>query len=157
MRGRLLEVVAWWPLLVGIWLLTLSSVNTSDLSFAAGAAVPCAAFATMARRAIAGSWRPDPRWARWIPTLLAAIVTDSVRVFGAAIRGARTRHVPGRFIHVPLPDPGAPRRTAHQALATLTVSATPGSFVVDAEPLAHRLTVHGVTGGRPDLTETVAR
>jgi multisubunit Na+/H+ antiporter MnhE subunit len=114
-------------------------------------------FATMARRAIAGSWRPDPRWVRWVPELLAAIAADSLRVFGVAIRGARTRHVPGRLFRVPLPDPGAARRPAHQALATLTVSATPGSFVVDAEPQAHRLTVHGVTRGRPDLTETVAR
>ena len=45
-------MVWWWAALVGVWLVTLSSVNPSEVAISAGAALPCAATAVAARRAM---------------------------------------------------------------------------------------------------------
>ena len=150
MRGRLLETVAWWPLLVGVWVLTLSSVSVSELAFAAAAALPCAALATAARRAIRGSWRADLGWLRWLPALVGALAADTARVLALGLRHARSRQLPAGLSTVELGSSPAGRRSGHAALAALTLSATPGSIVVDddASDRQPELTVHVVGGGR---------
>jgi multisubunit Na+/H+ antiporter MnhE subunit len=154
------EIVAWWALLVGVWVVTLSSVSAPELATAAGAGLICAVATAAARRIIAESWRPDWRWLRWLPAVLAAVVADTWRAFAVAARHLRARQVPGRFVHASLDEPrtGDPAaRAAHLAAATLAVSVTPGSFVLDTDRPGHRITVHAITEGRPELDRVVAR
>jgi hypothetical protein len=62
--GRAVEILCWWVLLTGLWLVTLSSVSAPELLAAGLCAIPCAFTAQTARRAMNGAWRPAPRWSR---------------------------------------------------------------------------------------------
>jgi multisubunit Na+/H+ antiporter MnhE subunit len=155
--GAVVEVAVWWALCVGVWDVTLSGTTGQELVVATAAGLPCAVAAAVARRVVRGAWRVDPRWVRWLPTLAISIVADAWRLLAAAVVHAPSRRMPGHFLDVPLHEPRAGNRAGHLALATLVVSSTPGTFVVDTDPAGHRLTLHSVTSGRPDLAGTVTR
>lgn len=163
-----LEVFWWWGAAVGIWLITLSSVTLPDLVVAVACGLPCALAAWAGRRATGNSWRPRLRWALWLVPLAASIIADEVRLLRQAVlrlavlrlavlRAARTR--PGgewRGIQLPRSEPGTVT-SAHRALASFTVSATPGTFVVDGDPEEDRLVIHSLASGWPHLDRVVSR
>lgn len=105
------EVASWWVVCVGLWLLTLSSISTSEVVVATAAGLPCAVLAVLARRAVEGSWPPRPAWACWLLPLPVAVVADSVRVLGLAAGVLVGRRIPeGEVRRVRLPrdrDEGA--------------------------------------------------
>jgi multisubunit Na+/H+ antiporter MnhE subunit len=154
----MLELIWWWGACVGIWLLTLSSVTPPDLITAAGCGLLCALAARAGRRAMAGRWRPRLAWLTWLPPLLASIVADEVRVIALAARRLAGGPEPGGFKEVAMPA-GQPAdvAAAHRAAAVMTVSAAPGTFVVDADPEEGKLVIHFLADGAPSLDRTVAR
>lgn len=154
--ATLAEIAVWWAMLVGVWLLTLSSsVNAAELVVAGACALPCAVAARLARAAVDGHWRFRLSWLAWTGPLLASAVVDGARVL------AMTLHRPGRervghLFEVSLPDEGDDAHAAgRESIAELTLSTTPGSFVVHGDP--QTLVVHSLTSGRPGLAETVSR
>ena len=159
--GLLLEVPWWMAACTGVWLLTLSSVSWPDLAVAAACAVPCALAARAGRRAVGGHWRPRLRWLAWLAPLAAAIPADLARLFLVAARPAAAQAgdgPPGRFQRITMPrgEP-VPVASARHALATLTISATPGSLVIDSDPAAGTLDLHDLGSGWPHLDQVVAR
>lgn len=155
----LAEVVFWWAACAGVWLLTLSSVTLPEALIAALCALPCAVVAVVARRAVEGSWPVQPGWARWLFPLPAAIVADSARVLGRATLVLAGRRVPSGDEHtVPLHhDRPVWRWRAHQALATVLVTAAPGTVVLDVAEDSGELRVHALGSGRPSMEEVVRR
>jgi multisubunit Na+/H+ antiporter MnhE subunit len=155
------EVLTWWSLLVGVWVLTLSSVATSEMLAATGSALPCAVAATAAREVTGGHWRPSPAWIRWFVRLPVAVVADTGRLLVAAARnvaaGDRDRD-PGELRTIPIAGGGPDDAyAARQALATFAVSFTPGTFVADVDPDHAVLLVHVLASGRPSMAEAVRR
>lgn len=158
-----LEVLWWWGAAVGIWLITLSSVTMPDLVVAVACGLPCALAAWAGRRATGNSWRPRLQWALWLVPLAASIIADEVRLLRLAVLrlavlgAARTRPAEEwRGIQLPRSEPDTVA-SAHRALASFTVSATPGTFVVDGDPEEDRLVIHSLVSGWPHLDRVVTR
>lgn len=153
------EVAFWWAAGVGVWLLTLSSVSLPEALIATGCALPCAVLAVVARRAVDGSWPVRPGWARWLLPLPAAVVADAVRVLGLATLVLVGRRVPAGDEHTVALHRDRPVRRwrARQALATVLVTATPGTVVLDVDEESAELRVHGLGSGRPSMEEVVRR
>lgn len=155
---RVAELVWWWAAAVGVWLLTLSSVNGQDLVVAAACGLPAAVAARSGRRAVGGCWRPRPGWIRWAVTLPPSILADTARVFRTALRHARDERPPGRVREVALPHDGPqPVAAARRALATLALSSTPGAYVVDDDPGGHRLVVHSLSESTSPTEKAITR
>ncbi len=144
----LAEVVIWWAVLLGVWLMSLNAFSYEELGTAAGLALPCAFAARAARIAARGRWRVRPHWARWLPHLPVAVLHDTVAVLRLATK--RDRPEDDSFDEVPL-DGG--QQVAHEALATAVVSSAPGSVVVDAKD--NRLCVHHLPIGETGLSRAV--
>jgi multisubunit Na+/H+ antiporter MnhE subunit len=148
------EVLVWWAILVLTWLGTLNAFSYEELAAAAVLAVPCAIAARLGRRAAGVRWSVDPRWARWLPHLAWAILHDTIAMLAIATRPDQNDD----FDELPLAkQPTKARQAAHEALATATLSATPGAVVIDANDDHDRLTVHTVPIGETGLRRAVTR
>jgi multisubunit Na+/H+ antiporter MnhE subunit len=145
----IMEAFVWSAAMLGVWLLSLSAVSGEDLWIGSGCALVCGVVAVGVRRAITA--RSSATTAAFFgarPALLLplAIAADTAGVLAASVRGERRR---ARLTTVKLPARGAtPRATTRRAIATVLISASPGSIVVDANRETGVLTVHtfGQTG-----------
>lgn len=158
------EVITWWALLVGVWVTTLSGVTTSDMVAATAGGLLAALAARWTRRAAGGRWRMRPGWLGWLAVLPVAVVADAARLAGVAARhlviraGDEPGEGVGRLSRVPLPaGEDGPTGAGRRAAATLAVSATPGTFVVDVDEDAGELVVHRLVDGRPSVDRVVGR
>jgi hypothetical protein len=87
-----------------------------------------------------------------------SVLADSGRVFWTAVRSARGERPPGRVRKVALPhEAPEPVAAARRALATVALSATPGTFVFEDDPERHRLVVHSLAGGTSLVEKAVTR
>lgn len=154
-----LETVWWWSLMFGVWVLTLSGTTWGEIACALPSAFLAAVAAVTTRRALGGRWLPDPAWVRWLPVLAVSVVLDTVRVLALAIRQLRSRDAPGAFgvvqLHAKVTWPRLVEADTHRAYATLTITSTPGSIVYHSEPDLHRLWLHTLVSGPPDLRQEV--
>jgi hypothetical protein len=156
--SRLLEIVVWWALALGVWLLTLAYVDWPDLVVAVPLALACGVMAAAARRSLAASWQPQRAALRWLRHLPAAVVTDTAIVLSLPWRRLAGR-LPdeGRFERVavsPGPDAAAAsRRTA----AAVLLSSTPGAYAVHADSDTGELLVHEMGSGPCSMSEAVKR
>lgn len=149
-----IEILVWALLTWGIWLLTLTAVDKENLLVGGLSALGCGVAAAAARRVYAGSWRVQASALRPALLLPVAIVTDAVFVLAASWRRS------SRGAQVVKVDIGAAGATAtaaaRRALATLVVSATPSTVVLDADPDSGHLVVHRLPSRGPDLAERYA-
>lgn len=145
------ELVVWAGLCFGVWLLTLSSVTSQDVLLALPAAVLAAICAVGGRRVAGGRWRLRPAWARWYLGLPVAILFDTVKVL-ALVYSARRNY--GRTETIDLPDDEEHDVAAGRcAVGAMAMSASPGTYVVDADPDRRRMTVHTVGSPAPKWAE----
>lgn len=160
MRLRILtvacELAAWWAATLGLWLLTLSSVNSPDLIVAVPSTLVCAVLAVAVRRALGASWRWPDGTGRWAARLPLAVLLDAVGVLSLPFRpGGRSRA--GEWQRVPVLPGADPRRTTKRTVATVLVSSTPGSVVVNDDDDTGELLVHSLIGGPWSMEEVVRR
>jgi multisubunit Na+/H+ antiporter MnhE subunit len=152
------EILWWWAAAVAIWALTLSSVPPQELIASAICGLPCAVAARAGRKAVGSRWRPRPRWATWLLPFLVAVPADAGRLLAVTIRRLVTREEPGGIQEYPMPAGEPPDvAAARHALAILTVSATPGTFVADSDPEEDKIVVHTLASGRPQLEQVVRK
>jgi multisubunit Na+/H+ antiporter MnhE subunit len=153
--GPVAELLAWWGVTTGVWIVSLSAYASQDLVAALACGLPCAVMAVLARRAVRLAARPPAETLRWLGALPWSIAVDTVRVLALPWRPA-SRSSAGRFRRTPLGPLGESatavgRRTA----AALLISATPGSYVVDVDPDTGTALVHAV-GPRSLIERQVA-
>jgi multisubunit Na+/H+ antiporter MnhE subunit len=152
------EVLWWWSAAVAIWVLTLSSVPAQELITAAICGLPCALAARAGRKAVGGRWRPRPRWTAWLLPLVVAVPADAVRLLVLTVRRLITREVPGELQEIQMPAGEPPDvAAARHAIAVLTISATPGTFVADSDPEEDKIVIHTLVSGPPRLQEVVRK
>jgi multisubunit Na+/H+ antiporter MnhE subunit len=153
-----LETLVWSTAALGIWLLTLSAVSGEDLWVGSGCALVCGIAAAGVRRAINARWSATTAVVFGVrPALLLplAIAADTAGVLAASARGTRRR---GRLNTVELPARGGTSRAAtRRAIATVLISASPGSIVVDANRETGVLTVHSFGQTGPSLPDRFPR
>ncbi|MFF0500148.1 hypothetical protein ACFYU5_27360 [Nocardia aobensis] len=138
--GVVAEAAAWWLICVLIWQATVTVAAWEEVIAAAILALPCAVAACAARRAIGGSWRPPAQLPRWVTRTALAVLRDSA---GALALVARGRRPAGRFTELLLPATGSTaQRDGREAVATILLSATPGSLVVYSDPEHSRIRLH---------------
>lgn len=145
------ETVVWALLTWGIWLLTLTAVDTEDLFVGGLTSLGCGLAAAAARRVYAGDWRPKP--ADFLPALVvpAAIVTDTVAVLLSPWRHATP---PVDIVKVDIGAAGPTSSAkARRAIAVFVVTVTPATVVLDSDPDSGRLTVHRLRARGPDVLE----
>ncbi|HEX4226765.1 MAG TPA: hypothetical protein VHZ97_30660 [Pseudonocardiaceae bacterium] len=135
--AKLAEVTVWWAVLLLVWLASLNAFSYAELGTAAGLALPCALAARAARIAAGGRWRIRARWLLLVPSAILHDMVSLLRL-GSSERDDSFDEID---IH------------GYQAMATIVVSATPGSVVVDADD--DRLLVHRLPIGQTRLTEAV--
>lgn len=141
------EIAAWWPVLILTWLATLNAFSYQELVVAAVLALPCAVAARAARRASRVAWTFRARWGRWLLALPTAIVHDTAGVLLLALR----RSGADSFREIPMPEhPDGGR----EAAATAVLSAAPGSVVVDARD--NTLLIHSMPLGRTTLEREIS-
>lgn len=157
------EVLVWWVVLVGIWLCTLSSPSASEMGVSVASGLLCALVAVPVRRALHARWHPQLSWLRWLLPLPAAVLADMVRLFALALRPRRATAAggddkDGELSEIQLPADDHPHRAGiRRALASLALSATPATYVVDSRPEDNVLIVHSLGSGAPSLDEAVSR
>jgi multisubunit Na+/H+ antiporter MnhE subunit len=150
----LLEITAWWAILVLVWIATLTAVSVQELVAAGVLAVPCAVLARLGRQATDIHWPMRTTWLRWPLRLPWAVLHDTAAVLALAVR--RDRPEEDTFREVPLADQDSPSlQPGQEAVATALLSAAPGSVVVDADE--DRLLVHELPIGSTDLDRAVRR
>lgn len=143
--GWVLEVAVWWVSGTGVWLLGLSSVTVSDLVLGILAAFVGALIGAAGRRLVGGDWRPRARWVMQVPRVAVAIFAETATVLAAAPRGG-----PGAERRISVPREGCEGvRDAREALTTIGVSVSPGSYVVDVDPERSEFIVHTLGAETP--------
>lgn len=153
------EVTIWWAIGLGVWLLTLSSVDGPDLIVATPLTLGGGVLAVMARRVLGGDWPYPHRASAWAGRLPIAIGYDTVRILARPwVVLLSRRPDEGHFVRIPVaPGPDA-RSTTRRAAAVFLVSLTPGSYAVHADDDTGELVVHCM-GGSPrwSMDEVVRR
>jgi hypothetical protein len=88
-----------------------------------------------------------------------AVVADTVRVLGRAAGVLVGRRVESGRLRAVQFDPDHPhaRWRGRQAVATVLVSATPGTVVVDVEEETGVMRLHALGAGAPSMEEVVSR
>jgi multisubunit Na+/H+ antiporter MnhE subunit len=143
------EVLVWWCVSVGVWMVSLSAYSTQDLVAAVAGGLACAVMAVLTRRAVRADARPPAAMLRWLAVLPWSIVLDAVRVLLLPWR-PRARTAAGTFRRLPLQAPGnSPGAVGRRATASLLLSSTPGAYVVDVDPGSGTALVHAVGPASP--------
>lgn len=142
---RLAEIACWSAVCLGVWVLTLSSVPTPELIIGVPAAVVCGAGAVGARSLVGGRWTVRPRWGIWLLQLVASAPVETAQILWAAVRRSR-----GRTVAVELPeDESKVVASSRRAIATVLLSASPGSYVAHSDFERRRIEVHRLGRGAP--------
>lgn len=141
------ELVAWWCLAVGVWMLSLSAYSSQDLIVAVACGVPCAAAAAAARRAVRGAWRAPAAALRWAVVLPWSVALDTARVL--TLPWTARRSTAGELHEVELAAGDSAAAAGRRALAAVLMSATPGAYVVDIDATSGTAVVHRIVATSP--------
>lgn len=138
------ELLIWWCVSVGVWMVSLSAYSGQDLVVAVACGLACAVMALLTRRAVRADARPPVAMLRWLAVLPGSIVLDAGRVLLLPWR-PRARSTAGTFRRLPLHAAGdSPGAVGRRATAAVLLSSTPGAFVVDVDPGSGTALVHAV-------------
>lgn len=153
------EAAAWWAVAFSVWMVSLSAAPLQEYLLATACSFLCGVAAVGARLAARGVWRVRAGWFRPVLLLPITLASDTVQVLLSPLHQGRARRPGGvgRFDKMPT---GAiddvPVARSARAVATILVSVTPGSFVVDADPSDGSLLVHRLGGWGPQMTRVVS-
>lgn len=137
------ELAAWWVVAVGVWMASLSAYSGQDLVVAMGCAVPCAAAAVAARRAIEGAWRPPRDAIGWVALWPWEIVVGAAKVLTLPLRRSVTGEL--RRLDLAAGRETKARAAGRRAFATLALSATPTTFIVTTDDEKGTALAHAIS------------
>jgi multisubunit Na+/H+ antiporter MnhE subunit len=162
-RRRAAVWLAWWTLMMSLWVMIDDSLQFDELLAGAGAAAIAAVAAEFAAYQASVRYRVRPGWqlAAEILRLPAEVARDTLTVFGALARMLVTGRAPeGGYAELPAGGPlgeksgppgekgaptrdkGAPPGEAGRVLLTGVRSFAPNTFVLGIDDERHVLVVH---------------
>jgi multisubunit Na+/H+ antiporter MnhE subunit len=140
---RAASLLAWFALLVGLWLLLVGTRQHTEVYAGLIAAALGAGFAEILRSRGLLAYRTDPRTLVKLLNVPWQIVFDFLVLTWVLVRSvARGRRVEGVWLTVPYPTAPGEQGRWQRAFATTTGTATPNAIVVDldrGEALLHAL------------------
>lgn len=150
---RWVFAAAVWLVLLGLWLLLLSTTAIPEVFAGLGAA----AIATMAGiasvRAVSTGFRPRAAWLWGLRRLPWLVLADSALAARVLVRAIARRPSQSRYVAVSgLPISGADARTAaRRAMYTVACSLPPGTIVVALDEESRSALLHQLVARPPDL------
>lgn len=158
MRRRLpwaavLQALLTWAVLLGLWLLLVSSVALPEVLAGAIAAAIATAAGIAAVRTTGSRFRPRPIWLWELRRLPWLVLRDSARAGRLLVRTVLGAGEPGRYVALgPLPVAGSgPQEAARRAVYTVAGSLPPGTIVVAVDEETRTLLLHQLIPGPADL------
>src|SRR4051794_31356095 len=143
-KGRIVELTTWWALIVLAELALVSSLDLPEVLAALAIGLAAAVGATAGRMATGASFRFRLRWLAWWRHVPGTVFRELPLVAVAAVRGDA-----GRWREVTMNAAGSDAEAAaRRAFAAMTLTTTPGSIVVDIDPVSGVAVVHEF-GGSP--------
>jgi len=154
-RGRaanpIVAFVAWWAVLVLLWLLSVTSFARPEVLVGLVAAALGAALALGVRARTHGLGRPRARWLLLLRGVPLAVVRDTVLVLGVlwrrVARGERPRGVL-RQVRVPVGDD--PNGEAWRAFVITATSVAPNAYVIGIDQERGTALIHQLAPTSPD-------
>jgi multisubunit Na+/H+ antiporter MnhE subunit len=149
-RRRALVWLAWWVLMMSLWVMVDDSLQFDELLAGAGAAALAALGAELATYQASVRFRLRPGWplAAEVLRLPGQVACDTLTVFGALARMLTTGRPPeGGFAELPV---DVPPGEAGRVLLTGVRSVAPNTFVLGIDDERGVLVVHRLVteGGR---------
>ena len=143
-RRRAVAWLAWWTLMMSLWVMIDDSLQFDELLAGAGAAAIAAVAAEFAAHQASVRYRlPGWRMAAEILRLPAEVARDTLTVFGALARMLVTGRAPeGGYAELPIGDPAGPPGEAGRVLLTGVRSFAPNTFVLGIDDERGVLVVH---------------
>jgi multisubunit Na+/H+ antiporter MnhE subunit len=142
--------LGWFLALNLLWLALISAFDLAETLLGLGAAALGASAATVVYEQRFVTFRPRARWMLDSWRLPAAIVRDTVAVFGVLWRRlARGERIEGRFRTEPFRlGRDHQRRDARRALHTIGASIPPNTYVVGIDEDEHVVLLHELAPSR---------
>jgi len=139
--------------LLGLWLLLLSTTAVPEVLAGVVAAVIAMVAGLAAVRATGTRFRPRGVWLWELRRLPWLVVTDSILAARALARAIGRRGSRSRFVALgPLPIAGSdPRTAARRAIYTVACSLPPGTIVVALDEETQTVLLHQLEARPPDL------
>lgn len=144
-RGqRFLTWLAWWALMMGLWVAVDDSLQSDELLAGAGAAALAALAAELATHQAQVRLRLRPRWLLAALHLPWEVIRDTVIVFGALARLVLRRERPdSEFTEIPVRyGDDTPLGETRRVLLTGARSLAPNMFVLGMDPEHDVMVVH---------------
>lgn len=145
-RGRVLAFLAWWVLVMSLWVMIDDSLQFDELLAGAGASVLAALAAEGVTSQAAAEFQLGLRWplAAEMLRLPWQVVRDTITVFGALARAIRHRTpLEGEFAELPVEyGDDTPAGETRRMLLTGARSLAPNMFVVGLDPARDVMVVH---------------
>lgn len=150
LRRRALVWLAWWVLMMSLWVMIDDSIQFDELLAGSGAAALAALAAEFVtyQTAVRVRVRPGRRLAGEVVRLPATVARDTLTVFGALARTLATGRPPdGGFAELPV---DVPPGEAGRVLLTGIRSLAPNTFVVGIDDERGVMVVHRLVSPRGD-------
>lgn len=143
-RHRAATWLAWWVLLMSLWVAVDDSLQFDELLAGAGAAALAALAAEIASHQAAVRFKIRPRWLIGALRLPGQVAQDTVTVFAALVRTLVTRQPPeGAFRELPVRyGDDSPLGVTRRVLITGAESLAPNKFVLGLDAERDVMVVH---------------
>jgi multisubunit Na+/H+ antiporter MnhE subunit len=145
-RGRAVTWLAWWVLMMALWVMIDDSLQFDELLAGAGAAAVAAVAAEIITHQADVRLRVRPGWraAAEVLRLPGQVARDTLTVFGALARTLATGRPPdGGFAEVPVPyGEDTPAGEIRRVLLTGARSLAPNEFVLGLDADRGVMVVH---------------
>jgi multisubunit Na+/H+ antiporter MnhE subunit len=143
-RHRAATWLAWWVLLMSLWVAVDDSLQPDELLAGAGAAALAALAAEVASHHAAARLGLRAAWLARALRLPGEVAHDTVTVFAALARTLVTRQPPrGAFRELPVAyGDDTPRGVTRRVLLTGASSLAPNTFVLGIDPERDAMVVH---------------
>ena len=147
---RAVEALVWTALVFGVWMVTLSSIDTQDVRVACACSLAAGVLGAAGRWAIGGSWPLVPVVGKALARLPLAALLDS----GAVIVNAFRRHG-GHFTSVPLLGTSGmdPHAASRRVQATLLISYAPATYLLDIDERDGTALLHRTSSPAPSSND----
>jgi len=143
-RHRAATWLAWWVLLMSLWVAVDDSLRSDELLAGAGAAALAALAAEVASHHAAARLGLRAAWLARALRLPGEVAHDTVTVFAALARTLVARQPPrGGFRELPVAyGDDTPRGVTRRVLLTGASSLAPNTFVLGIDPERDAMVVH---------------
>jgi multisubunit Na+/H+ antiporter MnhE subunit len=143
-RHRAATWLAWWVLLMSLWVAVDDSLQFDELLAGAGAAALAALAAEVASHQAAARFKVKPGWLVQAVRLPGEVAHDTVTVFAALARTLVTRQPPdGGFSELPVAyGDDTPLGVTRRVLLTGAQSLAPNKFVLGLDAERDTMVVH---------------